>query len=91
MTTALKPVLVVEDEGYRYVSTGSVDLIERCLTTFTAGMRTADDLTLTHEAERLESLPTSPAVTRMREIVATEQDTRRHRPLVTADLGRAAA
>ncbi|MEU4164545.1 hypothetical protein [Actinoplanes sp. NPDC026670] len=56
---------------------GPVDLIERCLAIFTTGMHTADDLTLTHEAERLESLPTSLAITRMRTIVAAEQDARR--------------
>jgi hypothetical protein len=56
---------------------GPVDLLARCLTNFTAGMHAADDLTLNHEAERLESLPTSTAVTRMRAIVAAEQDTRR--------------
>lgn len=55
---------------------GPVDLIERCLTTFTTGMHAADILTLTHEAERLESLPTSSAVTWMRAIVAAKQDAR---------------
>ena len=53
------------------------DLTVRCLALFTAGMRTADDLTLSHEAERLEALPTSPAVAGMRRIVAVEQHGRR--------------
>src|SRR5262249_44642922 len=59
------------------------ELIERCVTRFAAGLRTADDLTFTHEAERLEALPTSPVVTRMREIVAAELD-RRHDPQLPA-------
>ncbi|WP_067502198.1 hypothetical protein [Actinoplanes sp. TFC3] len=56
---------------------GPADLIERCLANFTTGIHIADNLTLNHEAERLESLPTSAAVTRMRAIVAAEQDIRR--------------
>ena len=53
------------------------ELIEQCVTRFTAGLHTADDLTVDHEADRLESLPTSPVVTRMRAIVADELATRR--------------
>jgi hypothetical protein len=53
------------------------ELIDRCVTRFAEGLRVADEMTLAHEAERLESLPTSPAVTRMREAVAAEQIARR--------------
>jgi len=60
------------------------ELIDRCMARFAAGLPVADDLTLNHEAGRLESLPTSPAVTRMRAAVAAEQATRtgRLRPVV---------
>ena len=65
-----------------------VELIEQCVTRYTAGLRFADPLNLIHEAERLETLPTTPAVTRMREAVTAEQarrvqaSTRRVAPVV---------
>ncbi|BCJ53074.1 hypothetical protein Asp14428_45490 [Actinoplanes sp. NBRC 14428] len=68
---------MTETTNIKPAPAGPTDLMMRCLARFTEGMRAADNLTLTHEAERLEALPTSPAVTEMRRIVAAEQDTRR--------------
>lgn len=48
-------------------------LIERCLVSFIAGLRHADRLTLGHEAERLETMPASPAIVRLRSAVDAEQ------------------
>src|SRR5690242_14826432 len=49
----------------------------RYVKAFEAGMHTADDLTLQHEAERLEAQQTSPVVSRMRQIVDDERAARR--------------
>lgn len=51
----------------------SADLLERCLATFAAGLKTADRLTLAHEAERVEYLQASPLVARMRAAVDAEK------------------
>jgi hypothetical protein len=52
-------------------------LIDRLMPTVEAGMHAADDLTLAHEAERLEAQQDSPVVHRLRRIVAAEQAGRR--------------
>lgn len=54
----------------------ALTLINRLMPTFAAGMRAADDLTLQHEAERLEAEPTSPVVRSMRQIVDGERAAR---------------
>lgn len=48
-------------------------LLERCLAAFEAGLHTADQLTLDHEAERAEYLPASPLILRMRQAIDTER------------------
>lgn len=52
--------------------TVALKLINRYMPVFEAGMHVADNLTLQHEAERLESQRPSPVVTRMRRIVDAE-------------------
>jgi hypothetical protein len=54
----------------------TTDLLERCLHAFTAGLHTADALTLEHEAERVEAMCPSPLVARMRAAVDAERDHR---------------
>lgn len=49
------------------------DIIERLMPTVVAGYRAADDLTLAHEAERLEGLEPTALIVRMRAIVAEVQ------------------
>lgn len=51
-------------------------VINACLVDYDAGMRRADNLTLQHEAERLESEPSSPVVKSMRLIVDGVRATR---------------
>ncbi|MET0423620.1 MAG: hypothetical protein ABW046_07090 [Actinoplanes sp.] len=52
------------------------DLLERCLATFAAGLRTADPLTFEQEARRVEGQPASPLILRMRHAVDTERAAR---------------
>lgn len=54
----------------------TADLLQRCLDTFTAGLHTADPLTLQHEAERVEAMQPSPLALRMRAAVDAERDHR---------------
>lgn len=62
----------------------ALQLINRCVRSFAIGMHTADNATLAHEAERLEALAwTSPAITRMRRIVAAEQRQRAGREVAS--------
>lgn len=56
----------------------ALKLINRYMPVFQAGMHTADDLTLQHEAERLEGQEPSPVNTRMKQIVDAELRERRH-------------
>lgn len=51
-------------------------LIDRYVAGFASGMHAADDLTLAHERDRLDGLRPSPAIQRMRQIVADEQSER---------------
>lgn len=57
-------------------------LIDRLMPTVEAGMHAADDLTLAHEARRLEAQQDSPVIARLRRIVADEQADRLARKAV---------
>lgn len=50
-------------------------LVERCLATFTDGLQHADNLTLDHEAERVEAMQPSPLVVSMRKAVDNARET----------------
>lgn len=58
-------------------SRAAADLIERLVPTIAAGIHLADNLTLIHEQERLDALPDSAVIQRLRAIVAAEQAERR--------------
>jgi hypothetical protein len=49
------------------------ELINRLMPVVVAGWRKADELTLQHEAERLDGLPTSPVIQTMRAFVEAER------------------
>lgn len=51
----------------------AADFIERLMPTIAAGYRAAPDEELAHEADRLESLPQSAVIARMRNLVAVER------------------
>jgi hypothetical protein len=51
----------------------AADLIERLIPTIAAGYRAAPDEELAHEADRLESLPGSTVIARMRDMVDAER------------------
>lgn len=53
-------------------------VINRILPTYAKGIHAADARYLTHEAERLETLPESLVTSRMRAIVDSERAWRRH-------------
>jgi hypothetical protein len=58
-------------------------IVDRYIDRFHTGMHAADDETLEQEAQRLEGLPTSPAIQRMRAVVEGEQANRRDAAAVT--------
>lgn len=54
----------------------TLQLINRCIPVYAAGMHKASDEVLGHEAERLESEYSSPVVRSMRQIVDLERTDR---------------
>jgi hypothetical protein len=75
MLTATIPIVQHPTDADRE---NGLALINRCMASFAAGMHTADEAVLRHEAERLESMPRSPVVRSMRAIVDGELATRPH-------------